>query len=29
MIAEAARTIYDGFKTVFTWPDDPALTPLK
>ena len=25
-IAEAARTIYDGFKTVFTWPFRPALT---
>jgi len=26
-IAEAARTIYDGFKTVFTWPFRPALNP--
>src|SRR6476661_7447505 len=25
-IAEAARTIYDGFRTVFTWPFRPALT---
>jgi beta-lactamase class A len=25
-IAEAARAIYDGFKTVFTWPFRPALT---
>ena len=25
-IAEAARTIYDGFKSVFTWPYRPALT---
>jgi beta-lactamase class A len=25
-IAETARTIYDGFKTVFTWPFRPALT---
>ena len=25
-IAEAARTIYDGFKSVFTWPDRGALT---
>jgi len=25
-IAEAARTIYDGFTTVFTWPFRPALT---
>jgi beta-lactamase class A len=25
-IAEAARAIYDGFRTVFTWPFRPALT---
>ena len=25
-IAEAARTIYDGFKTLFSWPFRPALT---
>ena len=25
-IAEAARTIYDGFKSVFSWPYRPALT---
>src|SRR4051812_49290255 len=25
-IAETARAIYDGFKTVFTWPLRPALT---
>jgi beta-lactamase class A len=25
-IAEAARAIYDGFKSVFTWPFRPALT---
>jgi beta-lactamase class A len=25
-IAESARAIYDGFKTVFTWPFRPALT---
>ena len=25
-IAEAARAIYDGFKSVFTWPYRPALT---
>jgi len=25
-IAEAARAIYDGFKTVFTWPYRPILT---
>jgi len=25
-IAEAARTIYDGFKSVFTWPFRPALS---
>jgi beta-lactamase class A len=25
-IAESARAIYDGFKTVFTWPLRPALT---
>ncbi len=25
-IAETARTIYDGFKSVFTWPLRPALT---
>ena len=25
-IAEAARTIYDGFKAVFSWPFRPALT---
>jgi beta-lactamase class A len=25
-IAEATREIYDGFKTVFTWPFRPALT---
>jgi beta-lactamase class A len=25
-IAEAARAIYDGFKTTFTWPFRPALT---
>jgi beta-lactamase class A len=25
-IAEAARTIYDGFRTVFTWPFRPVLT---
>jgi beta-lactamase class A len=25
-IAEAARTIYDGFKTALTWPFRPALT---
>jgi beta-lactamase class A len=25
-IAEAARTIYDGFRSVFTWPFRPALT---
>ena len=25
-IAEAARTIYDGFKTLVTWPFRPALT---
>jgi beta-lactamase class A len=25
-IAETARTIYDGFRTVFTWPFRPALT---
>jgi beta-lactamase class A len=25
-IAEAARTIYDGFKSFFTWPFRPALT---
>ena len=25
-IAEAARTIYDGFKSVFTWPYRPALS---
>src|SRR5215210_6989502 len=25
-IAEAARAIYDGFKSVFTWPFSPALT---
>ena len=26
MIAAAARTIYDGFKTLFSWPFRPALT---
>ncbi len=26
MIAEAARAIYDGFKTLFSWPFRPALT---
>ena len=25
-IAQAARTIYDGFKTLFSWPFRPALT---
>jgi len=25
-IAEAARTIYDGFKSLFTWPFSPALS---
>jgi beta-lactamase class A len=25
-IAQAARTIYDGFKTLFSWPYRPALT---
>ena len=25
-IAETARAVYDGFKTVFTWPFRPALT---
>jgi beta-lactamase class A len=25
-IAAAARTIYDGFKTLFSWPFRPALT---
>lgn len=25
-IAEAARTIYDGFRTLFSWPFRPALT---
>jgi beta-lactamase class A len=25
-IAQAARTIYDGFKTIFSWPYRPALT---
>jgi beta-lactamase class A len=25
-IAEAARAIYDGFRTVFTWPFRPVLT---
>jgi beta-lactamase class A len=25
-IAQAARTIYDGFKAVFSWPFQPALT---
>jgi len=25
-IAETARTIYDGFRTVFTWPFRPTLT---
>jgi beta-lactamase class A len=25
-IAETARTIYDGFKTLFSWPFRPALT---
>jgi len=25
-IAETARAIYDGFRTVFTWPLRPALT---
>jgi beta-lactamase class A len=25
-IAETARTIYDGFKSVFTWPLRPTLT---
>ena len=24
--AEAARTIYDGFRTMVTWPFRPALT---
>ena len=26
MIAQAARAIYDGFKTLFSWPYRPALT---
>ena len=25
-IAEAARTVYEGFKTIFSWPFRPALT---